>query len=77
MAQLLIRNLDPKVVERLKDQARQNGRTLEAEGRDILERSANQTTIEEFRRRSREFRKQFGGRKLPDSVDLIREGRER
>ena len=36
MATLTIRNLDEKTVERLKHQARQNGRSLQAEVRHIL-----------------------------------------
>jgi hypothetical protein len=40
MAQVLIRNLDRKTVDRLKARARRNGRSLEAELRLILEREA-------------------------------------
>jgi len=40
MAQILIRNLDPKVVEKLKEQAAANGRSLEADLRIFLERES-------------------------------------
>lgn len=40
MAQVLVRNLDKKTVDRLKARARRNGRSLEAELRVILEREA-------------------------------------
>lgn len=37
MAQLIVRNLDDEVKEKLKARAAQNGRSLEGEVRDILE----------------------------------------
>lgn len=37
MAQLIVRNLDEKVVERLKQRAARHGCSAEAEHRDILE----------------------------------------
>jgi plasmid stability protein len=36
MAQLIVRNLDPEVVHRLKLRAAQHGRSMEAEHREIL-----------------------------------------
>lgn len=39
MLQLLVRNLDPKVVAALKVRAAKHGRSAEAEHRDILERA--------------------------------------
>jgi plasmid stability protein len=40
MAQLIVRNLDDKVKERLRERAKRNGRSLEAEARTILEDTA-------------------------------------
>jgi len=40
MASITIRNLDEAVKKRLRKQAAENGRSLEAEVRDILSRSA-------------------------------------
>ena len=39
MAQLVVRKLNDDVKERLRARAKRNGRSLEAEARDILERS--------------------------------------
>ena len=39
MASITIRNLDPKLIEKLKMQAKAAGRSLQAELRDILNRS--------------------------------------
>jgi plasmid stability protein len=36
MAQLIVRNLDPQIVARLRRRAAQNGRSVEAEHREIL-----------------------------------------
>jgi len=47
MAQVLVRNLDKKTVDRLKARARRNGRSLEAELRVILEREAEARVGEE------------------------------
>jgi plasmid stability protein len=41
MASITIRNLDDEVKHRLRKQAAENGRSLEAEVREILSRSAN------------------------------------
>ena len=48
MATLTIRNLDEKTVERLKQHARQNERSLEAEVRHVLNNAAQALTHQEF-----------------------------
>ena len=48
MANLTIRNLDDKVVERLKKKAKDNGRSLEAELRLLLKQAANRKSPEEL-----------------------------
>ncbi len=48
MANLSIRNLDDKVVERLKKKAKDNGRSLEAELRVLLKQAANRKSPEEL-----------------------------
>jgi len=45
MSQLVIENLDPSVIEKLKVRAQQQGRTLEAELKAILEAAALEVTI--------------------------------
>ena len=76
MAQIIVRNLDDAVVERLKARARSNGRSLEAEVRQILEQSAK-VDMATARQRVMEIRKKLAGRKFTDSVELIREDRDR
>lgn len=76
MAQILVRNIDDAVVERLKARARTNDRSLEAEVRQILEQSAK-FDMSQARQIVMERRKKLQGRKFTDSVDLIREDRDR
>lgn len=46
MAQLIVRNLDDRVVEALKRKAKLHNRALEAEVRDVLTRAARLTPEE-------------------------------
>jgi len=79
MAQILVRNLDPETVEKLKENARRNGRSLQAEARRILEGEAHlpKLDMKGARELLAQFRKRFDGRKFSDSVELIREDRDR
>ena len=77
MPDILIRNLDTRTVKRLKDRAAANRRSLQAEVKEIVEISARQKTHEELRRELEEFSKRFKGRKMADTVELLREDRER
>lgn len=76
MAQIIVRNLDDAVVDRLKARARTNDRSLEAEVRLILEQSAKVDLVQALQI-VMERRKKLQGREFVDSVDLIREDRDR
>ncbi|RYG96904.1 MAG: Arc family DNA-binding protein [Alphaproteobacteria bacterium] len=67
MAQVLVRQLDEDVVARLKERAKSNGRSLEAEIRTIL-REATADPIEELQR----IRESLLNRRFSDSSDIIR-----
>jgi plasmid stability protein len=79
MAQILVRNLNKNVVERLKKRAKQDGRSLQSEVKAILEQAANEPVMdmETARALVDKVRRKFKGRKFPDSVKLIREDRDR
>lgn len=79
MAQILVRNLEPDVVKRLKKRAQDNGRSLQSEVKMILEQAANAPTVdmETARKLCEQFRRRFKGRHFPDTVQLIREDRDR
>lgn len=77
MATLTIRNLDDQVVERLKERARDNERSLEAEVRVLLAEAAERPS----RRRVRELADRIAAMTpdVPqtDSTEIIREFRDR
>jgi plasmid stability protein len=76
MAQVLIRDLDPKLVDRLKDRARKHGRSLEAELRSILETAA-EMDFGEAKALAARIRRRLSGRAHSDSTALISKDRRR
>lgn len=73
MAQIIVRNLDEKVVKALKERAQRNNRSLEAEVRHILEGASEETSWEEawsaidaFRERMQNTKRTFS-----DSGELL------
>jgi plasmid stability protein len=78
MSQVLVRDLDPELMERLKHRAQRHGRSLQAELKTILEETARaDARMEEARRRAELLREQFADRTFSDSSELIREDRDR
>ena len=76
MAQVLIRDLDDELVARLKLQAKEHGRSLQAEAKLLLERGTT-FTMTDARAVAKKWQKHFGNRRSHDSAKLIREDRER
>ena len=76
MAQLLVRDLNPAVVARLKDQARQNHRSLQGEVKAILEEAAQRATRDEALAMIDKWQRKWGERVFSDSTQLIREDRD-
>ena len=77
MATVTIRNLDDAVVERLKYQAKQNGRSLEAEVRELLKQAANRKTPEELLAIADRIAAMTPDVPQTDSTQIIREFRDR
>jgi hypothetical protein len=75
MAQVLIRNVDDGVVDKLKARAKRNGVSLEAELRDILQREAMPRSMEEVRDILGELDRRTRGRTLADGAKLLRKDR--
>jgi plasmid stability protein len=76
MATLTIRKFDDEAYQRLRERARANNRSLEAEARQLLEertrdRATVSESLEEFQAR---LKAKYGV--LPDSTDLIRRERD-
>jgi plasmid stability protein len=78
MSEILVRNLDPELVERLKTRAKLNRRSLQAEVREILEREVRPSRLsrEEFLAIVDRIRSNAPPQET-DSVNLIREDRDR
>lgn len=79
MAQILVRDLDKETVERLKKRAKDDGRSLQSEVKHILDQAAHEPVVdmEAARKICEGFRRRFKGRGFPDTVELIREDRNR
>jgi plasmid stability protein len=76
MAQVLVRDLKDEVVARLKTRAKQRGRSLQADLKDILEQASRQSAID-ARTLALRIRRQLAGRRHGDSVRLLAEDRAR
>ena len=78
MGNLTIRNLDDGVIETLKAQAKANQRSLEAEVRYVLTQQADQRVhMTSFRERTASIAALTSKATQTDSVELLREDRER
>jgi plasmid stability protein len=76
MAEVLVRDLDALVVEKLKARAA-NGRSLQAELKAIIEAQASQVTKAEARALAARIRRRIGTRLQTNSGMLQAEDRER
>lgn len=77
MAEILVRGLEVKVVDRLKKRAKANGRSLQAEAKGILEQAAIALDMDAAREAIERLRKKLGRRRMPDSTLEIRRDRGR
>ena len=77
MASVTIRNLEESVLLKLKDRARTNRRSLEAELRVILSRAADGNGDVDLRALAERIAALTPGVPQSDSTDLLREDRRR
>ena len=75
MADILVRGLERSVIARLKEVAREHGRSLQGELKVILTENAPYS-MKQSLEVSRKWKKYFSGRKFSDSTDDIREDRD-
>ncbi len=73
---LNVRNLDDELISRLKRRAVRNGRSAEAEHREILRQVLNSEAEPSFDDLAAELRKLTAGRKHTPAEILLREGRD-
>mgnify|MGYP001581363783 CR=1 FL=1 len=76
MAQILVRDVGMNILERLKAQARQHGRSLQGEVKMILIEAAD-LSLREASAVSGRWHKHLGSQAFSDSARLIREDRNR
>jgi plasmid stability protein len=76
MGSILVRGLDQKTIERLKERARLNGHSLQQEVKEILERAVGMLTMSEARQLAERWRRRLRGQPFSDSAGLIREDRD-
>ena len=77
MAQVLVRQLNDKVVNRLKKRAKEHGRSLQSEVKTILEDAVPDYERAWKRIDSLRLRLKRSSRKFSNSADLIRADRDR
>jgi plasmid stability protein len=71
---LIIRGLKAKTIERLKNRAKRNGRSLQSEAKLLLEQSAGAEDVQAVLDR---WKDRFGKRRFTPSTRLIRDDRAR
>lgn len=76
MSDVLVRDLAPEILERLKTRAKGHGRSLQGEVKAILEAAAP-LSMSEARRLAEQWQQRLAGQIQGDSTDLLREDRER
>ena len=76
MSSILVRDLDARVVNRLKAIARRHGRSLQREVKVILAEAASFFSAGAVEA-AEKWRKNLAGRKFSDSSVLLREDRDR
>ncbi len=76
MAQVLVRDVTPEIVDKLKARAQRNRRSLEAEMRVIFEAAVHEIAVDPLAEVER-VRALFADRTFSDSATLVREDRDR
>ena len=73
---LLVRNLDPELISKLKQRAARHGRSAEAEHREILRQALSVEIGHDFETLAAEMRRITAGRDLVPSEQLLRDKRD-
>jgi antitoxin FitA len=76
MGQLLVRNVDDETIAWLKARALANGRSVEAEHREVLRSARAAGVPTDFWERAARLRAETAGRMLTPSEVLLREARD-
>lgn len=77
MPDVLVRNVDEAVIDRLKKRAQQRHRSLQAELQTILERAAAQIDAREVQALAKRLRRKLARRAHTDSTQILADDRSR
>lgn len=77
MGELLIRNIEPVIIRRLKLRAKEHHRSLQGELKSIVEAAASALSLEEAKHISDNWHARLSKSAHTDSAVLIREDRQR
>ena len=77
MPDVLIRGVDEAALARLRERARGNGRSLDAELKLIMEQAARQVDMPSARALAEQMTDRLRGRPHGDGAELLREDRRR
>jgi plasmid stability protein len=75
MGQLLVRNVDDATIAWLKARALANGRSVEAEHREVLRAASSAGAPTDFWARAAKIRADLAGRSIAPTEELLREAR--
>jgi plasmid stability protein len=77
MPQVLVRDIETDVLEKLKRRAQKNHRSLEAELRVVFEQAVAEPEAGNVEAAMARVQEMFAGRRFSDSAELLREDRDR
>ena len=76
MPSILVRDIEPMVLEKLKQTAGRNGRSVQSEVRILISDYVNNQPLSDIEA-ARKIKKVLSGRFHTDSAELLREDRDR
>ncbi len=77
MPNVLVRDVEPQILEKIKERAARNGRSLQTEVQIILRRSAETAEILSDIETAAKIKASLQGGNFSDSAELLREDRNR
>lgn len=76
MPDVLVRNIEAEVLEKMKLRAKQNGRSLQAELKLLISSFIGSVSASDFETASK-IKEKLRGRQFSDSVEFLKEDRQR
>ena len=77
MTDVLVRNIDKVVIQKLKARATEHHRSLQSELKEILEQAARHVSMSDAKKAALRIQRGMRGRQFTDGAVLLAEDRER